>query len=208
MRIDVIIDPVCPWCYIGKRRLEKALSMRPSIDADIRWRPFLLNPDIPNEGIDREAYLIGKYGSESKVRRILNSIAEEGHSVKIDFNLGNLKRTPCSVDAHRLIRYAERFDKADLVVEELFSSYLVKALDIGDIKVLTDIGRNIGLKVRALRRYLKSDEGITSVFNENTRSHRLGINGVPVFMFNRKMVISGAHEAPILAKMMDAANVR
>ncbi len=206
MRIDAIIDPVCPWCYIGKRRLEQALALRPAIKAEIYWRPFLLNPDMPNKGVERSTYLIGKYGSENRVRRILDGIAKAGRSVEIEFNFEAIKNTPCSVDAHRLVHYAERFGKAGQAVEELFSGYMVKALDIGNTDVLVGIGKDIGLKVRALRSYLKSDDGITSVFNDNTRSHRLGINGVPVFVFNREMVISGAHEATVLAKMLDAAS--
>ncbi|MEE8394260.1 MAG: DsbA family oxidoreductase [Rhodospirillales bacterium] len=205
MLIDVIFDPICPWCYIGKRRLEQALGLRPNIKPAVGWRPFLLNPQIPAEGIDRTAYLIKKYGSETRVRRILGSIFQAGQSVEIKFDFEAIGHTPNSVDAHRLVRYAERFSKTEHAVEELFRGFLLKGRDIGDIQVLADIGNEIGLDKKELMDFLEGDDETIFVMNENARAHRLGVNGVPAFVFNEQMVIAGAQEAPVLAKMLDAA---
>ena len=173
MEIDIIFDTVCPWCYIGKRRLEQALAMRPQVKARPIWRPFLLNPEMPPEGIDRTAYLLKKFGSEARVRRIYGAISEAAQSAEIDFAFERIGKTPNSVDSHRLVRFADRRDCADEVVEALA--------------------------------YLESDQDTQLIHDENARAHRLGINGVPSFAFNGKMVISGAQEPQVLVRLLDAA---
>lgn len=205
MQIDIIFDTVCPWCYIGKRRLEKALAMRPQITARPRWRPFLLNPEMPAEGIDRTAYLIKKFGSEARVRRIYGAIGEAGQSVEIEFAFDRIGRTPNSVDSHRLVRFAEARGRADDMVEALFVDYFLHGRDIGDRAVLLDVGAAKGLDRGALQAYLESDDDVALIYDENARAHRLGINGVPSFAFNDKLVISGAQEPQVMVRMLDAA---
>lgn len=201
----MIFDTVCPWCYIGKRRMEQALALRPHVDIDLVWRPFLLNREIPADGIDRTAYLIRKFGSEARVRRIYGAIAQAGESVDIDFAFDRIERTPNSVDSHRLIRYALLNGANPRIVETLFFEYFIEGLDIGRQDVLQEIGARDGLDGAAIGAYLNSEEDIDFVYNENTRARRMGINGVPAFVFNEKMVISGAQEPQILARMIDAA---
>lgn len=203
MRIDVISDSVCPWCYIGKRRLEKALAMRPGFAPDIAWRPFLLNPDMPPDGIDRATYLVRKFGSEARVRRVYGAIADAGLSEEIDFAFDSIGQTPNSVDSHRLVRFAG--PAAGDAVEALFQAYFLDGADIGDWDVLAGIGAGIGLDGHDLRAYLESDADIDEVLAENARAHRLGITGVPAFVFDGTMVISGAQEPAILARVMDVA---
>jgi predicted DsbA family dithiol-disulfide isomerase len=205
MNIDVIFDTVCPWCYIGKRRLEQALALRPRLRVTPRWRPFLLNPEMPPEGIDRSAYLVKKFGSEARVRRIYGAISEAGHSVEIPFAFDRIRRTPNSINSHRLVRFADQAGKADAAVEALFHDFFLAGRDIGDTGVLIDIGAAIGLDEPDLRRYLDSDEDVALLYEENARAHRLGVNGVPSYVFNGRMVISGAQEPQILARMLDAA---
>ncbi|MGH6662575.1 MAG: DsbA family oxidoreductase [Rhodospirillales bacterium] len=205
MEIDVIFDTVCPWCYIGKRRLEKALAMRPQIQVRPRWRPFLLNPEMPPEGIDRSAYLMKKFGSEARVRRIYGAIGEAGQSVEIEFAFDRIGRTPNSVDSHRMVRFAEARGRADQVVEALFVEFFVKGRDIGERIVLVDVGAANGLERDELAAYLESDDDVALVHDENARAHRLGINGVPSFAFNGKLLISGAQEPQVLVRMLDAA---
>jgi predicted DsbA family dithiol-disulfide isomerase len=205
MEIDIIFDTVCPWCYIGKKRLEKALAMRPAIKAKPNWRPFLLNPEMLPEGIDRTAYLIKKFGSQARVSRIYGAIGEAGQSVEIDFDFDRIGRTPNSVDSHRLLRFADKRGLADKLVESLFVEFFINGRDIGDIGVLTEIGGAAGLDAGELRAYLESDEDVRLIYDENARAHRLGINGVPSFAFNGKFVISGAQEPQVLARMLDAA---
>jgi predicted DsbA family dithiol-disulfide isomerase len=205
MRIQVIFDPGCPWCYIGKRPLERGLALRPGIDAQLSWWPFLLNPDLPPEGIDRTTYLIRKFGSESRVGRIHMAIADVGQSVEIDFAFDRIRRTPNTVNAHRLIRFASRYGCADRMVEALFYNHFVRGRDIGDLRVLFQIGSDLDLDVPLLRTYLRSDADLTVVYGDNARAHRLGINGVPAFVFDGAFVICGAQEPAVLARMIDAA---
>ncbi|NQU61738.1 MAG: DsbA family oxidoreductase [Rhodospirillales bacterium] len=206
MEIDVIFDTVCPWCYIGKRRLEKALALRPLVAVTPKWRPFLLNPEMPPEGIDRSAYLAKKFGSEARVSRIYGTIGEAGQSVEIDFAFDRIDRTPNSIDSHRLLRFAENQGLVDEIVEVLFVEFFINGRDIGDIEILTEIGAAKGLDAADLRDYLESDEDVRLIYDENVRAHRLGINGVPSFSFNGNFVISGAQEPQVLARMLDAAS--
>ena len=205
MKVNVIIDTVCPWCYIGKRRFEQALALRPDLDVKLAWRAFLLNSEMPAGGIARNLYLTRKFGSEARVRRIYGAIEEAGQSVEINFAFDRIARTPNSVDSHRLIRFAERTGKADAMVETLFIEYFINGRDIGSRPVLLDFGHKLDLDVEGLRDYLDSEEGVRSIYDENSRAHRLGVNGVPSFVFNEKMVISGAQEPQVLASMIDAA---
>ena len=205
MKVNVIIDTVCPWCYIGKRRFEQALALRPDFNVKLAWHAFLLNSEMPAGGIARNLYLTRKFGSEARVRRIYGAIEEAGQSVEINFAFDRIARTPNSVDSHRLIRFAERTGKADAMVETLFIEYFINGRDIGSRPVLLDFGRKLDLDVEGLRDYLDSEEGVRSIYDENSRAHRLGVNGVPSFVFNEKMVISGAQEPQVLASMIDAA---
>ena len=207
MQIDIIYDPVCPWCYIGKRRLEQALRLRPSVEATTRWWPFLLNPEMPPDGIDRTAYLMNKFGNEARVRRTYGAIAEAGRSVEIDFAFERIGQMPNSVNSHRLVYFADRQGKADAAVETLFLAYFVNGQNIGDIDVLLKIGGNLGLDVGALGPYLDSDSDVAMVHDENARAHRMGINGVPSFIFDGEFAISGAQAPDVLARVVDAAGM-
>jgi predicted DsbA family dithiol-disulfide isomerase len=206
MRIDVISDSVCPWCFIGKRRLEQALALRPHIRPEINWRAFLLNPEIPPEGQDRSLYLVKKFGSESRVRRIYGAIADAGLSVEIDFAFERIDKTPNSVDSHRLVRQAQKIGAGRNVVEALFSAFFLYGLDIGDKTLLTRIGVEHGMVEEELINYLETDEDVSEIYDENANAHRLGVNGVPAFVFNDNWVISGAQEPQVLARMLDAAD--
>lgn len=205
MLVQVIFDPGCPWCYIGKRQLERALSLRPDVEMRLQWWPFLLNPDLPPEGIDRSTYLIRRFGSEARVSRIHSAIAEVGLSVDIDFAFELIRRTPNTVNAHRLVRFAKLYGCADAAVEALFYNHFVRGRDIGETRSLLQIGAQLGLDVRLLRTYLKSDADLALIYADNARAHRLGINGVPAFVFEGSFVICGAQEPPVLARMIDVA---
>ena len=205
MEIHITFDTVCPWCYIGKRRLEMALSMRPQIRVKPNWRPFFLNPEMPPEGIHRTAYLVKKFGSKSRINRIYGTIGEAGQSVEIDFAFERIGKTPNSVDSHRLVRFAHERGLADEVVEALFVEFFINGRDIGDLRVLTEIGAANGLDAQEVEAYLNTDADVGAIHDENVRAHRLGINGVPSFTFNEKFIISGAQEPQVLARMLDAA---
>ena len=205
MKINFLFDAVCPWCYIGKRRIEQMLSDRPKIDATIEWHPFLLNPDLPPNGVDRNTYLASKFGSESRIRRVYGAIADVGLSVEIGFNFDTIRHTPNSIDAHRLVMFANDEQKAALAVEALFESYFVQGLNIGEPEVLIAIARDLSLDADAFAARLDTDEGIAEIYDANARAHRIGINGVPSYVFNDHLVISGAQEEIVLTRMLDAA---
>ncbi|MBL6929183.1 MAG: DsbA family oxidoreductase [Rhodospirillales bacterium] len=209
MRVDVVFDTICPWCYVGKRRLEAARLLRPNVEITPRWRPFLLNPDMPGEGMERDTYLVRKFGTEARVRRIYGAIGDAGQSVEIDFAFDRIRQTPNSVNSHRLVQFAENHGQtnavADAVVEALFLNYFINGKDIGDDDVLIKIGVDIGLDENKLGDYLSSDEDVSFVYEENARAHRRGINSVPSYVLGGSMVISGAHEPQVLARLIDAA---
>ena len=205
MDVDVIFDTVCPWCYVGKRRLEAAARLRPDLEIRVRWRPFLLNPDMPREGMERNTYLIRKFGTEARVRRVYGAISDAGQSVEIDFAFDRIRHTPNSVNSHRLVRFADNHGKADAAVEVLFLNYFVNGRNIGETRILVEIGAQLGLPEPDLTEYLLSDRDIASIYEENARAHRRGINSVPSFVFAGSMAISGAHEPQVLARMLDAA---
>ncbi len=205
MQVDVIFDTICPWCYVGKRRLEAARLLRPNVEIVPRWRPFLLNPDMPGEGMDRNTYLVRKFGTEARVRRIYGAIGDAGQSVEIDFAFDRIRQTPNSVNSHRLVQFAENHGKSDAVVEALFLNYFINGKNIGENEVLTKIGVDLGLDETDLADYLSSDKDVDFVYEENTRAHRRGINSVPSYVLGGSMVISGAHEPQVLARMIDAA---
>jgi len=206
MHIDIIFDAICPWCYIGKRRLEKAIGLRPGIDVTMQWRPFLLNPEMPPRGIERATYLSRKFGSEARIRRVFGALADAGQSVEIDFAFERIGHTPNTVDCHRLVRFAAHAGRAGAAVEALFLNYFINGKNIGETEVLLAIAGNLGLDRHAVGTFLAGGDGIPWVFEENAQAHRLGINGVPSFVFNGKLVISGAQEPSVLARMLDAAH--
>lgn len=165
----------------------------------------MLNPDMPGEGMDRESYLVRKFGTEARVRRIYGAIGDAGQSVEIDFAFDRIRQTPNSVNSHRLVQFAENYGRADAVVESLFLNYFINGKNIGDVEVLVKIGVDLGLDETKLGNYLSSDEDVRFVYEENARAHRRGVNSVPSYVLGGSMVISGAHEPQVLARLIDAA---
>lgn len=203
--VDVIYDTVCPWCWIGKRRLEQALALRPDVRARVRWRAFLINPEMPAEGLERRTHLARKFGGAARAQRVYAAITEAGLSARIDFAFDRIQRTPSAVNSHRMVFFAERAGLADAAVEAVFNAFFTEGRDIGDIDVLADTGARIGLDADALGAYLKSGEDAKRVREENARAHGLGVNGVPSYVFNGGLIIAGAQAPQVLARMLDAA---
>ncbi len=205
MRIDVFFDPICPWCYIGKRRLQRALGQRPAISVDLHWRPFMLNPDMPTDGMERHAYMLHKFGTEARVRRLLGALEATGQSEEINFNFEAIYQTPNTLDAHRLVRYASENGLGEQVVEALFRGFFVEGRDIGMFEELSAIGRSIGLDGVGLDAYLNSNVDTSWVIEQNGNAHRLGVNGVPCFLLDGRLALQGAQQADILSRLLDAA---
>lgn len=205
MRIDFIFDTVCPWCYVGKRRFQRALALRPDSRAQIRWRPFLLNPDIPPEGLDRSTYLDRKFGGPSRVSRIHHAVAAAGRVEGIEFDFDAITRTPNTLNSHRMIRFAARIGREAATVEALYAAYFSHGRDIGLIDTLVDVGVEIGLPADPLLDYLLSDSDISHVMGENSRAHRLGVNGVPSIILDDTYALAGAQEPDVLLRLIDIA---
>ena len=205
MEIDIFSDPICPWCYIGKRRLERALKERPHYRPAIRWRAFQLNPDMPEEGMDRRQYLTTKFGDAERAGQLYENIRRVGAGEDIEFAFDKIKRTPNTVTAHRLIRFAGGTPRADAVIEALFQRYFVEGGDIGDADALIDLAAAAGLAREAVAAYLKSDEDVVAVRQEDFSARRMGIQGVPCFIVNKQYALSGAQEPEAFFPILDMA---
>ncbi len=207
LTIEVVFDLICPWCFLGVRRLRRAIRRRPDLGVELVWRPFLLNPDMPRAGLSRADYVARKFGSEERGRRLFASITELGAAEGTPFRFDLLTRTPSSIDAHRLVRFASRATPAAAqdVVDALFVAHFTDGRDIGDLAVLAAIAGEQGLDAARARRFLGSADGLDVVHGENLRSHRLGINGVPCFIFGERLAIAGAQEAEVIERLLDVA---
>jgi predicted DsbA family dithiol-disulfide isomerase len=204
MQIDVISDTVCPWCFIGKRRLGRAMAMRPNIIFDVKWRPYRLDPNVPKEGMDRKAYMRAKFGDDPmKIVEMHQLIAAEGAKDGIEFDFGAIARRPDTLDSHRLIRWAEATGVQDEVVERLFIAYFENGEDIGDIRVLADIADICGMDGVEVARMLEGDEDATLVEREDQIAHEMGVTGVPAMIFGNKLAVSGAREPELLVSVID-----
>jgi predicted DsbA family dithiol-disulfide isomerase len=203
MQIDIISDVVCPWCFIGKRRLERALVMRPEIETEITWRPFQLNPDMPAEGMARADYIATKFGDSGHSRRIHQTIAEAGATVGIDFAFDKIKRSPNTRNAHRLIRYATRQGAGNDVVTRLFEGYFLHGRDVGDVATLAKIAGEAGLDERETRAFLLGDSERDEIVAEDRNARRLGVNAVPCYIFAGQYAISGAQEPEFFLPVFD-----
>lgn len=202
MRVDVYADPVCPWCYLGKGRLERALAGRP---AEWHWRPFLLNPDVPAGGIDRQLYLNARFGSSERARQIDRAVEDAAARDGIALALERIRRVPSTVDAHRLIRLAARHGRADTVMARLFAAYFSEGLEIDDHAVLAAIAANAGLDPAEVHAHLASTDDRGAVLAAAAQARRAGIQAIPCFVFNGRYALSGAHEPAAFAPLIDLA---
>ena len=207
LSVEVVHDLVCPWCYLGVRRLLRTLRRRPELQFDLVWRPFLLNPDMPRAGMARADYVSRKFGGEDRARRLYASIAEIGLAEGVQFRFERIRRTPSSVDAHRLVRLAARYGRASEMVEALFAAHFTDGRDLGDLRVLTVVAASCGLDGEAARQFLLGEEEADAVHSENLRAHRLGINGVPCFVVAGRHAIAGAQEPEVIERLLDVAAV-
>ena len=207
LSIDIISDVVCPWCYIGKRRLEAALAQRGGARPIPRWLAFQLNPDIPAEGVDRRSYLERKFGGPERAREIYARVEAAGREVGIAFDFERIKRQPNTVDAHRLLAWAQDADPvaADSLVERLFRAYFIDGINIGELDALATLAGEAGFDAAAARAWLASDAGRTAIKAEEQRARALGVSGVPFFVFNQRLAVSGAQPPEVLLDAMEQA---
>lgn len=205
MQIDFISDTVCPWCFIGKRRLARAIAMRPAISFDVRYRPYRLDPSVPKGGLERAAYLAAKFGKNGGVEDAQKVIAAEGAKEGIEFDFAAIRRAPNTLDSHRLIRWAALTGAQDEVVERLFAAYFENGEDIGDIRVLADIADVSGMDGAQVADMLESDQDLALVEREDQLAREMGVTGVPAMIFANKVAVSGAREPEVLTMVIDKA---
>lgn len=205
MHVDIISDTICPWCYIGKRRFDRARANRPEIELEIEWRAFQLNPDMPPEGMDREMYLVEKFGSPEQARDIYQRVSEAGASEGIPFAFERIATTPNTVASHRLIRWSGELGLQDALVTALFEAYFENGANIGDFEVLADIAASAGLEREDVVSFLASGAEESDIQAECRAANMMGIHGVPCFIFDRKYAVSGAHEPEVFERAFDLA---
>jgi predicted DsbA family dithiol-disulfide isomerase len=203
VRIDVVSDVVCPWCFIGKRRLEKAMALKPDTPVEVHWHPYFLNDWIPREGISREDYLTTKFGSPERyagiAQRVTAAAAEEG----LDYATDKISRQPNTIDAHRLIRWAEGIGKAAEMKQKLMDLYFTEGADLSNRAVLVQAAADIGLDADDVNEALASDQDVEQVSQEAQSAKEAGIDGVPCFIFGGRFAVSGAQAPEYLAEAIE-----
>lgn len=205
LRLDVVSDVVCPWCYLGKHQLERAIAMAPEIDVTVHWRPYQLDPSVPPEGMSRRDYIIKKFGSLEALDAAHERLAAMGRSVGIDYQFDRISRSANTINAHRLVRWASEAGKGEELVERLFAAYFSEGRDIGDLSVLADIAGEAGLDKAATSKRLATDEDRDAVMAEIQDAYRIGVTGVPTFILAQMYGVVGAQSAETLASAIRQA---
>ena len=203
IKLDIMSDPICPWCYIGKTHLDRALQDQPGHPFSIEWHPFQLNPDMPAEGMDRRAYLEGKFGGKDAAVKAYAPVVEHAKAAGLNINFEGMKRTPNTLNAHRLIHWAGIEGRQTAAVAALFTAYFVEARDIGDHEVLADIADSIEMDAAVVTRLLGTDEDAQSIRERDAHSRQMGISSVPTFIVANKHAVPGAQQPELWAKVIE-----
>lgn len=199
--IDVVSDVVCPWCFLGMKRLENALASLPDIKAEVHWRPFQLDPTIPPEGKERKAYMLAKFSDENRLKQVHANLVSLGAVEGISFDFDAITVAPNTLDAHRLIRWAAASGDGvqDKLARLLFSLYFEQGKNIGDHAVLVEAAREAGMDTAVVESLLATDADRDYVTNEIVTASRMGITGVPCFLLDGKYAVMGAQDSATLA---------
>jgi predicted DsbA family dithiol-disulfide isomerase len=207
--IDVISDVVCPWCFIGKRHLERALelwqSRHPDETPTVRWHPFQLNPQLPPGGVPRKQYLEDKFGGPERAKEIYARVSAAGKRAAIDFAFDAIQVQPNTIDAHRLMHYAGERGQQDAMAETLFRRYFEQGADLTDKGTLADIAAQAGMNRDEVLIYLTSDADRALIEEQDRRARATGVQGVPFFIFNQRVALSGAQPPEIILDAMEKA---
>ena len=196
-KLDIISDPICPWCYIGKTRLDRALELNPTHNFIIEWHPFQLNPTMPKDGMDRREYLEAKFGGQKEAIEVYSNIDKTATETGLSLNFGGIKRTPNTIDAHRLIHWAGIEGRQNSIIDRLFKAYFQEGRDISEHSVLTRIASAAGMDQDVVRSLLKSDADKEDIKARDTDARKRGIQGVPAFVVANEYVIQGAQTIDI-----------
>ena len=205
LAIDVISDVVCPWCYVGKRRLELATAQRPDLKTSVHWLPFFLDASVPPGGIPRVEYISRKFGIQGRVTPMHERLVGIGSELGIEFRFDRIERQPNTIDAHRMINWAQQSGHGGPVVDRLFRMFFTEGADLSDREILVEAGVAGGLDAEELRRDLQGDRDVDLIERQAGAASSAGIGGVPFFVFGKKVSVAGAHEVEVLGKAIDQA---
>jgi predicted DsbA family dithiol-disulfide isomerase len=207
LTIDIVSDVVCPWCFLGEKRLEAALQDEAGPVA-VRWRPYQLDPTIPEGGLDRAEYMEKKFGKSGRLQSVHDNLTRLGAEVGLPFAFDKIKRSPNTLDAHRLIRWAASAGAQEKVVDRLFKAYFVEGRDIGDRKVLVEIAGQCGLDPNLVEKLLADGADADLVRQEIEQAQSMGVSGVPFFIFNGRIGVPGAQEPSVLRQAIVQARAQ
>ncbi len=203
VKLDIMSDPICPWCYVGKTLLDRALEKSPDHPFEIEWHPFQLNPTMPREGMDRRAYLEGKFNGQEGAVAAYMPLVEMCEAQKITINLDAIQKTPNTLDAHRLIHWAGIEGRQTAAVSSLFKAYFVEGRDIGDHEVLCDIADSIGLDASVIHRLLASDADVEDIKKRDEAVRAMGVSSVPTFVVAGQHAVPGAQQPELWLKVIE-----
>jgi predicted DsbA family dithiol-disulfide isomerase len=206
-QIDIISDVVCPWCFIGKRNLERALdtwrAKYPDEAPVVRWHPFQLNPQLPASGVPRSQYLENKFGGPARAKEIYARVSAAGSRAGIDFDFDAIQVQPNTIDAHRLLHFAAERGKQDEMAEAIFRRYFLEGADLSSAEVLADIAQQAGLDRDEAAAYLASATDRELIEEQDRRARAIGVEGVPFFIFNQRLALSGAQPPEVIVDAME-----
>ncbi|MDA7429019.1 DsbA family oxidoreductase [Primorskyibacter aestuariivivens] len=202
VKLDIISDPICPWCYIGKSYLDRALEAAGDHPFTIEWHPFQLNPDMPAGGIDRRAYLEGKFGGQEGAVQAYLPVQEHAEKAGLEINLSGIQRTPNTIDAHRMIHWAGIEGKQTAMVSALFRAYFVDSRDIGDHETLADIADGLGMDASVILRLLASDADVSDIRDRDAKAREMGVNSVPTFIVAGQHAVPGAQPTELWSRVI------
>lgn len=200
LKIDVVSDVVCPWCYIGKKRIEQALALAPDVPVELTFRPFFLNPSVPREGIERDEYLTQKFGSPERYKELASRVVDAAAQEGLEYHPELVKRQPNTIDCHRLIHWADAIGQGPAMKQRLMELYFRDGGDLTDINVLVKAAAEIGLDADDVRAKLATDVDVDLIAGQANEAAEKGISGVPTFVFAQKYAVSGAQDPAQLAK--------
>ncbi|MEN8657656.1 DsbA family oxidoreductase [Marivita sp.] len=203
VKLDIMSDPICPWCYIGKTHLDRALEQRPDHPFLITWHPFQLNPEMPKDGMDRRAYLEGKFGGKDGAIKAYAPVVEHAEKAGLNINFEGIKKTPNTLDAHRLIHWAGIEGHQNAVVDALFTAYFVEGRDIGDADVLADIADSCGMDASVVLRLLGTDEDQRDIVDRDAAARGMGVTSVPTFIVASQHAVPGAQPTELWLQVLD-----
>ena len=213
IKLDIISDPICPWCYIGKTLLDQALAQRPDHPFVVEWHPFQLNPDMPAEGMDRREYLETKFGGKEGAIRAYAPVVERAEQAGLKIDFAAIRRTPNTIDAHRLIHWAGIEDRQDQMAMALFAAYFDDGRDIGDKEVLADLADSLGMDGAVIHRLLQTNSDTDDIRARDRQFREMGVTGVPTFIVGGQQAVPGCQPPELwlqvideLAAKTDAAN--